>query len=43
LDSGVDGSGPLSTSLYLTGTGSAPMFRPTRPTRIPRNRSQFFP
>jgi hypothetical protein len=43
LDSGVDGSRALSTSLYLTGTGSAPMFRPRRPTRIPRNRSQSFP
>jgi hypothetical protein len=43
LDSEVDGSRSLSTSLYLTGTGSAPMFRPRRPARIPRNRSHFFP
>jgi len=43
LDSGIDGAHPLSTSLYLTGAGSAPMFRPRRLTRIPRNRSHFSP
>ena len=43
LDSRLDRPRPLSTSLYLTGAGSAPMFRPRRPARIPRNRSRFFP